>query len=61
MSLESLQWFDKLGITIFQAYGMTEDCLYAHFNRHGANRLGTVGRRLSGLQVKIAVGGRDPP
>jgi long-chain acyl-CoA synthetase len=53
MSLEALQWFEKLGINIFQAYGMTEDCLYAHFNRHGANRLGTVGLRLSGLQVKI--------
>jgi long-chain acyl-CoA synthetase len=57
MSLESLQWFEKLGVIIFQAYGMTEDCLYAHFNRHGANRLGTVGQRLSGLQVKIAADG----
>ncbi len=57
MSLESLQWFDKLGIIIFQAYGMTEDCLYAHFNRKGANRMGTVGRRLSGLQVKITAEG----
>jgi long-chain acyl-CoA synthetase len=57
MSLESLQWFETLGIDIFQAYGMTEDCLYAHFNRHGANRLGTVGLRLSGLQVKIAADG----
>jgi len=54
ISLELLQWFDKLGITIFQAYGMTEDCLFAHFNRHGANRHGTVGRRLTGLQVKIS-------
>jgi long-chain acyl-CoA synthetase len=57
MSLESLQWFDTLGIIIFQAYGMTEDCLYAHFNRDGANRMGTVGQRLSGLQVKIAAEG----
>ena len=48
-----LQWFEKIGVTIFQAYGMTEDCLYAHFNRHGANRIGTVGQRVSGLQVKI--------
>jgi long-chain acyl-CoA synthetase len=54
MSVEALQWFDKLGVVIFQAYGMTEDCLYAHFNRHNANRHGTVGQRLSGLQVKIA-------
>ncbi|HMG91490.1 MAG TPA: AMP-binding protein [Chryseolinea sp.] len=57
ISVEVLQWFEKLGIIIFQAYGMTEDCLYAHFNRHGANRLGTVGQRLSGLQVKLAAEG----
>lgn len=57
ISLDVLQWFDKLGITIFQAYGMTEDCLFAHFNRHGANKHGTVGRRLTGLQVKISSDG----
>ncbi len=53
ISVEMLKWFEKIGVTIFQAYGMTEDSLYAHFNRHGANKLGTVGKRLSGLQVKI--------
>lgn len=57
ISVELLQWFDKLGVTIFQAYGMTEDCLFAHFNRHGANRHGTVGRRLTGLDVKITADG----
>jgi long-chain acyl-CoA synthetase len=57
ISLDMLQWFDKLGITIFQAYGMTEDCLFAHFNRHGANKHGTVGRGLTGLKVKISSDG----
>lgn len=54
ISLELLQWFDKLGVTIFQAYGMTEDCLFAHFNRHGANKHGSVGRGFAGLKVKIS-------
>jgi long-chain acyl-CoA synthetase len=54
ISIDLLKWYDKLGITIFQAFGMTEDCVYSHFNRHGANRFGTVGQRLSGLQVKIS-------
>ena len=36
---------------------MTEDCVYSHFNRRGANRPGTVGQRLSGVQVKIASDG----
>lgn len=54
ISVDMLKWFEKIGVTIFQAYGMTEDCLYAHFNRHKANKHGTVGKKLSGLQVKIA-------
>lgn len=57
ISIDMLLWFEKIGVTIFQAYGMTEDCLYAHFNRHDANRHGTVGKRLSGLQVKITEDG----
>ena len=36
---------------------MTEDCVYAHFNRNEANRHGTVGTPFKGLQVKIAEGG----
>ncbi len=54
IAVDLLKWFDKLGVTIFQALGMTEDCVYSHFNRNGANRFGTVGQPLSGLQVKIA-------
>jgi len=57
ISPDLVQWFETIGVTIFQAYGMTEDCVYSHFNRHGANRLGTVGQKLSGLQVKIAEDG----
>ena len=57
ISPDLVKWFETIGVTIFQAYGMTEDCVYSHFNRHGANRLGTVGQKLSGLQVKIATDG----
>jgi long-chain acyl-CoA synthetase len=39
ISVDILQWYQKLGVTILQAYGMTEDCVYAHFNRNDANRL----------------------
>jgi long-chain acyl-CoA synthetase len=54
ISVDMLQWYKKLGIEIFQAIGMTEDCVYSHFNRKGANRFGTVGQALSGLQFKIS-------
>ncbi|HMP98396.1 MAG TPA: AMP-binding protein [Cyclobacteriaceae bacterium] len=57
ITVDMLQWFDKLGVRILQAYGMTEDCVYAHFNRNDANKHGTVGKPLQGLQVKIADSG----
>jgi long-chain acyl-CoA synthetase len=57
LSPDLVKWFEKLDIKILQAYGMTEDCVYAHFNRHEANRHGTVGKPLQGLDVKIAEDG----
>jgi long-chain acyl-CoA synthetase len=57
ISIDVLKWFERLGVVIYQAYGMTEDCVYSHFNRAGANKHGTVGQRLTGVQVKIAEDG----
>lgn len=54
ISVEMLQWYDKLGITIIQALGMTEDCVYAHFERPYAYRHGSVGKPFEGLHVKIS-------
>jgi long-chain acyl-CoA synthetase len=57
ISPDLIKWFEKLDVHIMQAYGMTEDCVYAHFNRPNANRHGTVGKPLQGLKVKIAADG----
>ncbi|MEQ8363197.1 MAG: AMP-binding protein [Cyclobacteriaceae bacterium] len=54
LSKSTFEWYDRLGITIYQVLGMTEDCVYAHFNRPGANKFGTVGLPMEGLQVKLA-------
>ena len=54
ITVELMEWFERLGVNILQAYGMTEDCVYAHFNRNGANKKGSVGLPLKGLQVKIS-------
>lgn len=54
ISLDLLLWFEKLGITIYQVYGMSEDSVYAHFNKRGENKFGSVGRPLDGLQVKFS-------
>lgn len=57
ISVEMMQWYQQLGITILQAYGMTEDSIYGHFNLPGANKLGTVGRPLPGANARISPDG----
>jgi long-chain acyl-CoA synthetase len=55
IAVDLLKWFHrKLGITIIQALGMTEDCVYAHFERPYAYKFGSVGKPLKGLQVKLS-------
>jgi len=54
ISVDMLKWFDKLGVKIIQALGMTEDCVYAHFERPFEYRHGSVGKPFSGLHVKIS-------
>ncbi len=57
ISIDLLNWFNSIGIEIFQAIGMTEDCIYSHFNRHDKNKIGTVGLPFKNCQVKIAADG----
>ncbi len=57
ISVDLLEWFKSIGIEIFQAIGMTEDCVYSHFNRHGKNKIGTVGIPFKNVKVKIAADG----
>jgi len=57
ISVEMLEWFEKIGVQILQAYGMTEDFVYGHFNRNDDNRHGTVGKPFTGLSVKISAEG----
>ena len=54
ISIELQQWYQKIGIIIYQAYGMTEDCVYSHFCGPKTHRFGTVGKTLPGVQVRIA-------
>lgn len=54
---ELQKWFINLNIPIRQAYGMTEDCVYAHFDSPTQYRIGKVGRALPGLLVKFTVDG----
>jgi len=57
ISVSLLEWYNKLGITILQGYGMTEDCIISHFNRPEANKFGTVGKPSYGATAKLSAEG----
>lgn len=52
----ALAW-ERLGIRIFEGYGLTETAAAATINTWRAKRLGTVGRPIPGVEVKIASDG----
>jgi long-chain acyl-CoA synthetase len=48
------EFFDSLGIIIYEGYGMTEASPVISVNRVELNKYGTVGKPLDGTKVKIA-------
>lgn len=52
-----LDWYQRLGLTLCEGYGMSEHVAYGCFNRPGQVRFGTVGRAMPGLEVRIADSG----
>ncbi len=58
LELEVAQFFQRLGIPILQGYGLTETSPVIAGNRLDANRLGSVGPALKGVEVKIDL--KDP-
>ncbi len=54
---ELIQWYRKLGLNLFEGYGMTEDFAYSHSSTRDRNAPGFVGVPLPGVQVKLAADG----
>ncbi|MFT5715179.1 MAG: long-chain acyl-CoA synthetase [Flavobacterium sp.] len=49
-----VNWFETIGITILQGYGMTEDTIVSHFNTPTDNRVGTVGKAVDNISIKLS-------
>ena len=48
------QWFDAIGMTVLEGYGLTETAAASFINRPNAYRFGTVGWPFPATEVKIA-------
>lgn len=57
LSAEVWEWFDAVGMTILEGYGLTETSAAFAVNLPGDSRIATVGPPLPGSQVKIAEDG----
>jgi long-chain acyl-CoA synthetase len=54
---EVLEFFSSLDIVVFEVYGQSEDTGPTSFNQIGRTRLGSVGPKIPGIEVKIAEDG----
>ncbi len=54
MAPSLIRWYRCLDIEVNQMYGMTEDCIVSHSNLPGADRIGSVGKPLPKVQVKLS-------
>jgi len=57
LAVSVMKWYKKIGITILQGYGMTEDCIVSHGNLLNANKIGSVGKPTFGAKAKLTAEG----
>ncbi|MGD0790911.1 MAG: long-chain fatty acid--CoA ligase [Terriglobales bacterium] len=54
LGLELAEWYADIGIPIHEGYGLTETSPVIAVNTPGAHKLGTVGKPLANVEVRIA-------
>jgi long-chain acyl-CoA synthetase len=54
LATELAEFFWSIGVEVYQGYGLTETSPIVSSNTPGANKVGTVGRPIPHVQVKIA-------
>ena len=57
ISPELLKWYWSIGVPLVEGYGMTETAGIATINTPTENRVGTIGKPVPGVQVRIAENG----
>ncbi|MDR3419498.1 MAG: AMP-binding protein [Nevskia sp.] len=57
LPLPVLNWYTRLGMDIYQGYGMTENSIYVSCNLPGSNRNGSVGKPFFDSLIRIGDGG----
>jgi long-chain acyl-CoA synthetase len=53
LEISTAKFFDLIGIFILQGYGLTETSPVISCNKPSANRLGSVGQAIPGVEIKI--------
>ncbi|HEU5295810.1 MAG TPA: AMP-binding protein [Burkholderiaceae bacterium] len=49
-----IRWYRRLGLRLFEGYGMTEDNSYSHSSNAQASEPGYVGKPMPGVQVRLS-------
>lgn len=57
LSVEVGEWFEAMGIVVCEGWGLTETCAPATLCTTAHRRMGTVGRALPGVELRIAEDG----
>ena len=52
-----IAWYRRIGLALYEGYGMTEDCSYSHTSNAQFNAPGYVGVAMPGVQVRISAEG----
>ena len=54
ISPELIRWYFAIGVPFYEGYGQTEGTALASINGPAANKTGTVGKALPGVEIRIA-------
>ena len=54
LGMDTAGWFADVGIRIFEGYGLTETSPVVSFNYAEGHRIGTIGKALENVQVRLA-------